>query len=386
MPGTRFGDTGVSVGRSHPYYVTAFDARGDLSGASNTMNAGTPGRARLGRRPAKRYQCERKGETMKLGLSVCAVLLPFMGASVGRAAPSTQEDATSPLTASLGPVTRGQRVFSTGHSFHTGFAAVLHQIAQSAGLDGDTIVGISNIGGSKVVQHWGENKVQAALTAGGVDVLMTTPIYLPDPGVERFAQLGFEHNPDLRLTMMEFWLPFDNYEPRNYTDGPKGSPTEHVDPPRVNHDAATIEGLCNAHERYFREMDELARGINQKLGKQVVLVVPVGQAVIALRERIIAGKAPGLASQSDLFTDELGHPKPPLTILMAYCHYAVIYRRSPVGLPVPKELAQVKDAVELTRLLQELAWNAVSHHPLSGVTGVQMAQWDAASLHRCSHT
>jgi hypothetical protein len=53
--------------------------------------------------------------------------------------------------------------------------------------------------------------------------------------------------------------------------------------------------------------------------------------------------------------------------MMGYCHYAVIYRKSPVGLPVPKALKVPGDADALNRLLQELAWDAVTHHPLSGV-------------------
>ena len=102
----------------------------------------------------------------------------------------------------------------------------------------------------------------------------------------------------------------------------------------------------------------------------MLFVVPAAQAVIGLREKIIAGKAPGLKSQEDLFTDELGHGKPPLQALVAYCNYAVIYRRSPVGLPVPSILkgAKLGDQEEkLNRLLQELAWEAVIQHPLSGV-------------------
>ena len=274
------------------------------------------------------------------------------------ASPATQPASPNPST---GPITRGQRVFSTGHSFHGHFPPVLTEISKSGGFEDATIVGISSIGGSKVIQHWGGKDVTAALTAGNVDVLMTTPIYLPDPGVEKFAQLGFEHNPDFRLTMMEFWLPFDQYEPRNYVSGP-----DHLAAPKtVDHDAATADSLRRIHERYFSEMDDLVTGINKKLGKQVVYVVPVGQAVIALREKIIEEKAPGLKSQKDLFSDNLGHPKAPLTVMMGYCHYAVIYRKSPVGLPVPKELG--KDAEALNQLLEELAWDAVSHHPLSGV-------------------
>ena len=278
------------------------------------------------------------------------------------------EAAGAKPNAVTGPITRGQRVFSTGHSFHAGFAPILDEISRSAGFADSSIVGVSNIGGSTVIQHWGGEKVQAALAAGAVDVLMTTPIYLPDPGVEKFAQLGFGHNPNFRLTMMEFWLPFDQYEPRNYVRGPERLPP----PAKVDHNAATGDGLRKIHERYFREMDELVGAVNKTLGRQVVFVVPVGQAVIALREKIIAGQAPGLKSQEDLFTDGLGHPKPPLTIMMAYCHHAVIYRKSPVGLPVPRALkipGDAKDVEALNRLLQDVAWEAVTHHPLSGVKG-----------------
>jgi hypothetical protein len=53
-----------------------------------------------------------------------------------------------------------------------------------------------------------------------------------------------------------------------------------------------------------------------------------------------------------------------LRALIAYCHFAVIYRRSPVGLTQPQTW-KLDD--QLNRLLQELAWDAVTHHPLSGV-------------------
>ena len=49
-------------------------------------------------------------------------------------------------------------------------------------------------------------------------------------------------------------------------------------------------------------------------------------------------------------------------------HFAQIYGRSPVGLPAPsgfKKYSKYSD--ELNTLLQQLAWDAVSQHPLSGV-------------------
>jgi hypothetical protein len=118
-------------------------------------------------------------------------------------------------------------------------------------------------------------------------------------------------------------------------------------------------------------MDEFINGLNKKLGKDVLYIVPCGQAVIALREKIIAGQAPGIKTQNDLFLDAIGHPKPPLQVLAVYCHFAATYQRTPVGLPVPAVLAKTNnaEAEKLNRLLQEIAWKAVTDHPMSGVKG-----------------
>jgi len=260
------------------------------------------------------------------------------------------------------PITEGQRVFSCGHSFHYFIPPILSDMAKKAGIKDHRQVGTSSIGGSRVIQHWDvpedKNKAREALRAGSVDVLTLSPIHLPDEGIEKFARLAVEHNPKVRVTVQEFWLPYDVYDP------------EHpLTPRKVDHNAATIAELRKLHEPYFKGMDDHVRDLNKKLGKEAVFVVPVGQAVLALREKIVEGKAPGLATQEDLFTDAIGHAKPPLMALAAYCHFAVIYRRSPVGLPMPDVLAKSNPAhgEELNRLLQELAWDAVTHHPLSGV-------------------
>lgn len=178
-------------------------------------------------------------EIMKKCALIYCLLITITGALGEEPSPAIPGTASLSPNPASGPITRGQRIFSTGHSFHAGFPPILTEISKSAGFADYSIVGISNIGGSKTIQHWDGKAGQAELTAGAVDVLMTTPIYLPDPGVENFARLGFEHNPNFRLTMMEFWLPFDQYEPRNYVGGP-----EHLAPPaKVDHNAATGENL-----------------------------------------------------------------------------------------------------------------------------------------------
>lgn len=261
------------------------------------------------------------------------------------------------------PVETGLRVFTCGHSFHIFVPPILDDLARKAGIKGHQIAGRSGIGGSQVIRHWevpGDRfKSKEMLSKGEVDVLTLSPIHLPDAGIEKFATLAVKHNPNIRITVQEFWLPFDLYDP-TFTRRPK----------LVDHDAPTIAELRKMHEPYFKSIDDHVKELNGRFKKDVLFVVPVGQAVIALREKILAGEAPGLAKQSDLFTDAIGHARAPLMTLNAYCHFAVIYRRSPVGLPVPAVLARPggEKVEKLNRLLQELAWDAVTRHPLSGVS------------------
>lgn len=263
------------------------------------------------------------------------------------------------------PPPAGQRVFTCGHSFHFFVPKLLNAISQSAGIADHVQVGVSSIGGSTVLQHWDvpdeKNLVKPALRDGKIDVLTLSPIWLPDEGIEKFVALAVSGNPNVRVTVQEFWLPNDEYVPVYPLDSKK----------KVDHDAATVESLHTAYDAYFADVDKAVVALNTKFGKPVVRVVPVGQAVLALRERIIAGTVPGLTKQSELFTDSWGHPTLPIKMLSAYCHYATIYGRSPVGVPMIKILANAEPAAwrdpKLDALLQQLAWDAVTRHPLSGV-------------------
>jgi hypothetical protein len=92
---------------------------------------------------------------------------------------------------------------------------------------------------------------------------------------------------------------------------------------------------------------------------------------VALRTRIANKEAPGLSKQGELFRDALSHPSAPLEALNTYLHYAVLYDRSPVGLPMPGLLKRAKREAwdeKLSRSLQELAWDTAANYPYSGVT------------------
>lgn len=254
---------------------------------------------------------------------------------------------------------RGQRIFTCGHSFHYWVADLLVEMAAGAGIEGHRTVGVSVLGGSRAIQHWdvpeAENEAKKALRAGHVDVLTLSCMTEPDDGIRKFATLAAEYNPRVRVTLQELWLPEDRF-PFDPANRVRQSPDEY--------NASTMDTLKTPHEAYFKVMEEYVKALNADLGKQQVFIVPDAQATLALREKIIAGTAPGLEKQSDLFTDAWGHPSPTLRLLSGYCHFSVIYRRSPADLPLSSDLL---DNPELDRILRHLAWTAAAQHPMSGV-------------------
>jgi hypothetical protein len=263
------------------------------------------------------------------------------------------------------PITAGQKVATCGHSFHVFTYRQVAEIAVSAGLEHE-LVGLSSIGGSTVKKHWAvpeeESKAKQALKAGSADVLTLAPIWLPDEGIEAFVKYGLEHRPDLRILVQEYWMPNDEYEPVYPLQTKK----------KVDHNATDLVQLHDATSRYAKDIEDHVRALNASVGKESIFVVPVGAAAVILREKIAKGEAPGLKQQSDLFRDNWGHALVPLQFLSSYCHYAVIYRRSPVGLPVPAALRELKtmsadEQDGLNALLQEIAWETVSRHPMTGV-------------------
>ena len=155
------------------------------------------------------------------------------------------------------PVPAGQRSFTCGHSFHAFTPPMLSAMAKAAGIKDHETVGLSSIGGSRVIQHWDvpeeKNKAKEALAAGKVDVLTLSPIHLPDEGIEKFAELALKHNPRVRITVQEFWLPYDIYDP-TFKERPK----------TVDHNAPTAAELRKLHDPYFKGMDDHVRELEQE--------------------------------------------------------------------------------------------------------------------------
>jgi GH35 family endo-1,4-beta-xylanase/enterochelin esterase-like enzyme len=295
-----------------------------------------------------------KGGWLPAGLVLAAALLPAWAAGQDKAREKKQDAASAP---------KGQRVFFAAHSLLWYAPRPLGEMATAAGIKGHKLVGIQSLGGSRTLQHWNlpeaRNKAKQALKKGDVDVFVMSPIQFPDEGIENFVKLGLEHNPNMRFTVQISW---GGWDADNQTF-PKGA-VRKVDRNK------TPEELKKIHAANIKAAEAQADKINKKLGKKVLFLVPSAQAAIALRARIFKKKMPGLTSQAELFRDPISHPAPPLEVLNTYLHFAVIYGKTPVGLPMPSLLKKAhKEAwnEKMNRALQEIAWETVTHYAYSGV-------------------
>lgn len=102
-----------------------------------------------------------------------------------------------------------------------------------------------------------------------------------------------------------------------------------------------------------------------------IYVIPGGQVMAAFARALEArGGVGNVASIEDLFRDDI-HFNSLGAYLMALTHYAVIYGRSPVGLPHGLTNAEGQDVptpdAEAARLMQEIVWDVVTRYPRTGI-------------------
>jgi hypothetical protein len=261
---------------------------------------------------------------------------------------------------------KGQRVFYASHSGMWFVPDPLGEVAEAARIKDHKLVGLQKLGASRTIQHWNlteeKNQAKKALKGGEVDVFVMSPISFPDEGVENFVKLGLEHNPNMRFLVQITWGGGDI----DNQDFPKGAFGN------VNREK-TPEQLKQLYARNIKAAEAQADDINQKYGggKKILFLVPSAQALVALRLRIANHEFAGLTKQGELFRDALSHPSAPLEALITYVHYAVLYDRSPVGLPMPGLLKRAKHPAwddKFNRSLQELAWETAASYPYSSVT------------------
>jgi hypothetical protein len=155
--------------------------------------------------------------------------------------------------------------------------------------------------------------------------------------------------------------------------------------PQLGHlnEIPTSEDVLNA-ETFVRlgkernaQTAELMGVLNKKYpGK--VFIMPTSDAMVIATQHYYRGELPGIEGvnravgkkEHSLWRDRLGHLGPGFDRLEGYVFYVTIYSRSP-GLikgDIPFGGSSDFPSRELDRLFRKIAWQAVVHNPLSGVT------------------
>lgn len=108
-----------------------------------------------------------------------------------------------------------------------------------------------------------------------------------------------------------------------------------------------------------------------------VFIMPTSDAMLLAALQQIREGLPGVeglhkavgGKQRSLWRDPLGHLGPGFDRLEGYVFYASLYGRSPelITKPVPFRGDPRFPSEELDKIFRKIAWEAVTHHPLSGV-------------------
>ena len=114
---------------------------------------------------------------------------------------------------------------------------------------------------------------------------------------------------------------------------------------------------------FFTKLLTAVRTANPQLSNQPQ-IIPVGDVMLALHQRMRAGKVPGRDTAWTLYTDGI-HLGIDGSYLVGCTFFATIHRQDPRGLPT--EPYGVTD-LALAKIIQEVVWEVVASHPQAGVT------------------
>jgi hypothetical protein len=300
-------------------------------------------------------------------LALTLAALAGLGAVLWRSAPAGPDDATmAALYADpLSPPEAPLAVFHIGHSLvNRDMPAMLAQLA------GNGHRYESQLGwGAPIRSHWGDTPVagfevenahpryrdaREATASGDYDAIILTEAveirdairYHDSPRyLAAFAEEAWTARPDTRIYLYESWHPLNN---------PEG----------------WLERLDADLQRHW--LGEILRPALGRLPEGArIHLIPAGQALAALVREIEARGGVGpVKDRNDLFLDDI-HLNDLGNQFVALVHYAVLYQKSPVGLPhvLLRGDGTPADAPgpELALLMQEMAWSAARSTPLTGV-------------------
>lgn len=205
--------------------------------------------------------------------------------------------------------------------------------------------------------HSAHRPAAEALASGGFGaVVLTEMVELRDAlrwhhsadSLAHWAQVARAARPDVRIFLYETW---------HRLDDPQGWLV------RIDDD---LESLW---------LQRLLYPAVRRAGP--IRLIPGGQVMAAAVRAIEAGQVPGLSRREELFAQDAEGRADPIHFndigawLMALTHFAVLYHRSPAGLPHRLRRADGQPATPppdaAAPVLQEVVWRTVTRYPATGL-------------------
>jgi hypothetical protein len=309
---------------------------------------------------------------------IVSLCLSLSACTLGRCSvppPMAQAEFEALYAAPLPKPASALKVFHLGHSLvGRDMPAMLQQLAPEGHLY-DSQLGW----GTPLKTHWGPKEgingfatendhpryrhAKEALLSGEYDAfVMTEMVNLTDAiryfdswdYARRWARLAREGNPVIRVYLYESWHDLDIAG--GWLD-------------RLDSDLGALW-----------EGEILRRAIEPEDPKPIYLI-PAGQVLARLvRDIEGSGGFAGLTRREDLFSDRI-HLNDIGAYVVALTHFAVLYQRSPVGLPHRLHRADGTPATapseEAARRIQEIVWEVVTSLPRTGVPQAAAASGSA---------
>lgn len=177
-----------------------------------------------------------------------------------------------------------------------------------------------------------------------------------------FIDLALKRSPDVQVYVYERWPRKDK--------GDDGSLSLDYRTKWLRKYTGRWDGTEETRD-YFEQLVSTLREAYKGRAKPLLLV-PVGEVLLELDERMRAGKVPGFSGVAELYMDGI-HFNNVGSYVVASTFHATLQREDPKGLPPApynERLDPAKDHTidgPLASSIQEAVWTVVSQHPLAGV-------------------
>ena len=277
----------------------------------------------------------------------------------------------NPVTSYPKPDNGALRIVGTGHSFMVPGYRTLPKITQADGFTQPILTHIGGgVTGSTRYKWEQENgifqfdqrpapKLLASIANAQWDAMMWGP-YLKDRPIYYSCWIDFclQYSPHMKFYLMDAW--------------PQLSQLDKLPQNEKIFTVELFDQLSTEKNAIFNKLvSELREAYPDK-----VYIMPTFDAMTLAAQAYLRGELPGVKginrfigkNERSLWKDRLGHLGPGFERLEGYVFYATLYGKSPER--IKEEIFPVEEypSPELDKIFRKIAWQAVTNHPLSGVT------------------